>query len=299
MKTVWIPHERLNDLLRSNNPPSDSERVAIFKDLSFCHSRLKELDSVHDELEELQRLSESLRIIASPIRRVHRDILHHIFLWYIRRGPESFVSFIERPAPWTIAVVCRSWREVAVSTSTLWSFIQLPMTAPQWKFDERTNVQMARAKAGPLHFKMAPDMDFMCLGELTSLTIIGVTLSDEEVASIISHIPQLQQLTVYNLPLPGPTPRSYRFISNLTYRPSRPDQRCLAPLLKDVIIPLTADTVNFVNSRSYDYDRESADFVEKLRRVELRPPYPPRASDLVDKMLGSVERGVKIYGGPF
>ncbi len=73
----------------------------------------------------------------------------------------------------------------------------------------------------------------------------------------------------------------------------------MAPLLTDVIIPLTADTVNFVNSRSYDYDRKPADFVEKLRRVELRPPYPPRAFDLVDKMLGSVERGVKIYGGPF
>lgn len=296
MKAVWIPHERLDDLLRSNDPPSDSERVAISKELSLCHSRLTQIDSSRDEL---QRLSDGLRIVASPIRRVNRDILHHIFLWYIRRGPETFASFIHRPAPWTIAVVCRSWREVAVSTSTLWSFIQLPMTAPQWQFDERTNVQMARAKVGPLHFKIAPDMDFMCLGELTSLTIIGVTLSDEDVVSIISHIPQVQQLTVYNLPLPGPTPRPYQFISNLTYRSSRPGQKCLAPLLKDVIIPLTADTVNFVNSRSYDYDCQSADFVEKLRRVELRPPYPPGAFNLVDKMLDSVERGVKIYGGPF
>ncbi|KAF9491452.1 hypothetical protein BDN71DRAFT_1310308 [Pleurotus eryngii] len=173
------------------------------------------------------------------------------------------------------------------------------MTAPQWRFDERTNVQMARAKVGPLHFKIAPDMDFMCWSELTSLTIIGVTLSDEDVVSVISHIPRVQQLTVYNLPLQGPTPRPYQFISNLTYRPSRPEHKCLAPLLKDVTIPLTTDTVDFVNSRSHEYDCESADFIEKLRRVDLKAPYPQGASDLLDKMLDSVERGVKIYGGPF
>ncbi|KAF7427838.1 hypothetical protein PC9H_007054 [Pleurotus ostreatus] len=296
MKAVWIPHERLNDLLRSNIPPSDSERVAISKELSLCHSRLAQLDSSSDEL---QHLSDCLRIVASPIRRVNRDILHHIFLWYIRRGPETFASFICRPAPWTIAVVCRSWREAAVSTSALWSFVQLPMTAPQWQFDERTSTQMARAKVGPLHFKIAPDMDFMCLGELTSLTIIGVALSDEDVVSIISHIPQVQQLSVYNLPWPGPSSRPYRFIANITYRPNQPEHRCLAPLLTDVAIPLTADTVNFVNSRSHDYDCESADFVEKLRRVDLKAPFPPGAYNLVDKMLDSVERGVKIYGGPF
>ncbi|KAJ7611754.1 hypothetical protein FB45DRAFT_1119126 [Roridomyces roridus] len=109
---------RWDHLLRSNDPPLDAE---IPKRLDALDLEINKLRSERDEISDcIQRHS----AILAPIRRVPADLLSEIF---------SLVSFTrlvngveEQCAPWSLGLICRSWRYLAIHSPLLWRHIVIP-----------------------------------------------------------------------------------------------------------------------------------------------------------------------------
>ncbi|KAF4580572.1 hypothetical protein EYR38_003171 [Pleurotus pulmonarius] len=156
--SMEIPHERFQYLLQTNVLPCDAERAACIEELVACQKGLNAVNVSGDEattLEDLQCRLDELRLVLSPLRKINQDILYTIFLWYVRMDHESIDAFDIRPAPWDLSLVCQSWRELALSISKLWGYLQIG--APTWRNNEKMANQMVRAKRGPFHLKIAPD----------------------------------------------------------------------------------------------------------------------------------------------
>ncbi|KAG9220258.1 hypothetical protein CCMSSC00406_0006323 [Pleurotus cornucopiae] len=115
-------------LLRTNVLPSEAERVACIERLVLYQKRLDAISVDGDEAtitEDLQRHLDEMRLVLSPLRKINQDILYTIFLWYVRMDHESIDAFDIRPAPWDLSLVCQSWRELALSISKLWGYLQI------------------------------------------------------------------------------------------------------------------------------------------------------------------------------
>ncbi|KAG9220257.1 hypothetical protein CCMSSC00406_0006322 [Pleurotus cornucopiae] len=159
-----IPENRFRHLLQSNDAPSHSERVVCLEKLSMYQHALvivKEAvgSSAHPTegpMPEIQRRIDDLQKIVSPFRKINQDILHDVFLYYVKSDYESHSDeFHIRAAPWILSVVCKSWRDLALSISQLWCYIQLGGLG--WWCNEQTMTQIIRAKDGPFHLKLAPE----------------------------------------------------------------------------------------------------------------------------------------------
>ncbi|KAF9491451.1 hypothetical protein BDN71DRAFT_1310309 [Pleurotus eryngii] len=421
--TMEIPQERFQYLLQTNVLPSGAERAACTERLVLCQRRLDAISVDGDEAttaEELQRHLDELRSILSPLRKINQDILYTIFLLYVRMDHESIDAFDIRPAPWDLSLVCQSWRELALSISKLWGYLQIG--APAWRNNDKMLNQMARAKRGPFHLKIAPDTvyrpqelvpyispevldytedivvrgasldelqargssdrDIIVLQQLNelivlsalckndrqrlraarlsliashlifyqdqesaehleildisrgfrvldrftapnlhylyisdvpsaslvtspalmllnfihrsnpiilSLSLVSVSLTEADVSSILSMLYELDDLTLYDF---GWCPCKL-----LTHRPQTGSWN---PFLTKLTIPLCPDAVDMVDSRSHDdYNKKLKLPVKRLRCVEFKAPFPDGAANLVERMAGAVERGIKITGGPY
>ncbi|KAJ7239597.1 hypothetical protein B0H12DRAFT_1056600, partial [Mycena haematopus] len=122
------PGTRHHALLNSNEVPLDSEvpiiKAAIAKvdaslacideEIMQLQSRLKQLEAERDRLSSYRTQSSA---ILSPLRRMPPEILGEIFSWTI---PQD-IRREEGYSPWFLTHISRRWREIAVSTSSLWS----------------------------------------------------------------------------------------------------------------------------------------------------------------------------------
>ncbi|KAF8215568.1 hypothetical protein K438DRAFT_1561373, partial [Mycena galopus ATCC 62051] len=117
-------------LLTTNDPPTDVEVLQIRDIVGHLHTRISHLDrSIHDLEDVLAKLRsrrkhavEDIRrgnAVLSIIRRLPSDVLGEIFAYTVpdrvprrRRATEK--------SPWVYGRVCRRWRSISVSLSTLW-----------------------------------------------------------------------------------------------------------------------------------------------------------------------------------
>ncbi|KAF7371184.1 hypothetical protein MSAN_00753900 [Mycena sanguinolenta] len=120
-------------LLYSNEVPLDSDLPLIKSEISkidaSCDSVNEEIVQLHLRLKQLEaerdRLS-SYRVqkcaILSPLRRMPPEILAEIFSL---TRPNVVIPSRRRSgySPWFLTHVSRRWREIAVSTSSLWSLV--------------------------------------------------------------------------------------------------------------------------------------------------------------------------------
>lgn len=148
-------------------------------------------------MHEIQRRIDDLQKIVSPFRRINQDILHDVFLYYVEADHESHDAFNIRPAPWILSVVCKSWRDLALSVAQLWGYIQVG--APEWWFNERTKTQVSRAKGGPFHLKLAPEtalysMELSLLVEPMLRSTKHIVISSASPAEVECFDSQLQSI---------------------------------------------------------------------------------------------------------
>ncbi|KAK0440813.1 hypothetical protein EV421DRAFT_766326 [Armillaria borealis] len=151
-----LENSNLAPLTRSNDPPLPAEADTLNAMISSYQAEIKDIDSeesnitrlsaemreniVHlDQKVELlrgeririsQAISERKRLL-SPIRQLPAEILSHIFLQTIEFPIEATQTDAEdmwwkfrcaRSAPWSIALVSRRWRQVALDFPQLWSY---------------------------------------------------------------------------------------------------------------------------------------------------------------------------------
>lgn len=133
---------RVEELIRTNEPPRDQERTILEECVRGDTKMLSELDDEIAALDRakgraLQRRRECSRNIQrhrgilQPVRRVPTEILRQIFLptSQINDDPEElhsrWNSVDPEYAPWNIAQVSSQWRSVALSFPELWATIRI------------------------------------------------------------------------------------------------------------------------------------------------------------------------------
>ncbi|KAJ7090838.1 hypothetical protein B0H15DRAFT_948602 [Mycena belliarum] len=123
-----------SSLLGTNYCPEDDEVGEIKALLVEPSQRLKRLDDVIaglqnalDQLmEERARLSahvDAHKALRSPVRRLPLDIIQEIFVACIPTHRNCAMSALE--APVLLGRICRSWRDISLSTPRLWSKIHI------------------------------------------------------------------------------------------------------------------------------------------------------------------------------
>ncbi|KAK1225803.1 hypothetical protein PQX77_011252 [Marasmius sp. AFHP31] len=140
--------EELNALTRSNDPPSSfahktfqAEYIETSKALDSLESRIEKLSASLQSLQEMRdHLQETKGLYASilhPVRRLPVEILADIFrlCTQIEFGNlDDFPADMEghfpgsldtHKAPWVLGQICRRWRMVALTSTDLWTRIDL------------------------------------------------------------------------------------------------------------------------------------------------------------------------------
>ncbi|KAK7043203.1 hypothetical protein VNI00_008557 [Paramarasmius palmivorus] len=122
-----LPQSPFLSKLRTDFLPSPAEKLEVHQLISTRKERLQaiedEIAQLRAEQDEIRRFIDDHLALISPIRQVHADILRGIFNKCI---PESgFPACSARDAPLLLTEVCRLWREVAISTPTLWNRIHI------------------------------------------------------------------------------------------------------------------------------------------------------------------------------
>ncbi|KAJ7239590.1 hypothetical protein B0H12DRAFT_1001579, partial [Mycena haematopus] len=92
---------------------NDESLACIDEEIVQLHSRLKQLEAERARLSSFRTQSCA---ILSPLRRMPPEILGEIFSRTIPALPDR-----TRYSPWFLTHISRRWREIAISTSSLWS----------------------------------------------------------------------------------------------------------------------------------------------------------------------------------
>ncbi|ESK88759.1 hypothetical protein Moror_17147 [Moniliophthora roreri MCA 2997] len=116
----------------TNFAPSPKEILDIQKILL---EPAKELHALDEQIAQLQARRDKLksfidnhRALLSPIRRVPSDILREIFVQCLPK--DHLPTHNIHQAPLLLTGICRSWREVAITTPRLWNRIHIVFRYP-------------------------------------------------------------------------------------------------------------------------------------------------------------------------
>ncbi|KAF7356298.1 F-box domain-containing protein [Mycena venus] len=170
------PGSRHHALLTSNEPPEESESAFIQSVVSKTDAPLARLDEQISRLRgQLKQLEDKYalvigyrtrnRAILSPLRRIPPEILREIFSWTVPSIRDALIrgSFDMHQSPWVLTRICSRWREVSISTPSLWSRVAIDY--PQSLYNSSTysfpllEAQLKRSQKLSIHFYGANELD--------------------------------------------------------------------------------------------------------------------------------------------
>lgn len=99
------------------------------------------------------------RALSSPIKRLPLEILQDIFVQCL---PSRNHVLDKNKAPLLLTYICPEWREIAISTSELWSSLHIEIP---WR------IQSAAAKAAPLHYYIQKAKEWLVRSGIRPLSI--------------------------------------------------------------------------------------------------------------------------------
>ncbi|KAJ7592583.1 hypothetical protein C8J56DRAFT_1126931 [Mycena floridula] len=114
-------------LLASSSLPTEAERVYLNQLLDTSNDEISRLTAAIDTLvlqrETLKSNVTSYKAILAPIRHLPGDMLREIFIHCLPTNKAAAIA--TTAAPLLLGRICRSWREIALSTPALWASIQV------------------------------------------------------------------------------------------------------------------------------------------------------------------------------
>ncbi|KAF7343726.1 ABC protein [Mycena sanguinolenta] len=157
---------RISQLLATNEPPQEPELAVLRPVAQKTAARLACLDAeisrLQDQLKQLQDERASLAeyhaqntTILSPMRRIPSEILGEIFLSSL----PSKCALKVQDSPWVLTHVCRLWRAVAVSNSSLWTRIHVNFANGEKYSLDMARTQIERARTLRIGFYGSRDDD--------------------------------------------------------------------------------------------------------------------------------------------
>ncbi|KAJ7592580.1 hypothetical protein C8J56DRAFT_479406 [Mycena floridula] len=114
-------------LLASSSLPTEAERVYLNQLLDTSNDEISCLTTAIDKLvlqrEALKSKVTSYKAILAPIRCLPEDMLREIFIHCLPTNKAAAIA--TTAAPLLFGLICRSWRDFALSTPALWASIQV------------------------------------------------------------------------------------------------------------------------------------------------------------------------------
>ncbi|KAJ7137877.1 hypothetical protein C8R44DRAFT_607043, partial [Mycena epipterygia] len=117
-------------LLTSNDEPSLEEAAVVRQLLKELETAALDLDSDSQPQNARAHLEQDLqtrinlhKAILSPHRRLPAEVLHEIFTYLVpalRETSPDNSHLASLLIPWSLALVCRRWRSIALSIEELW-----------------------------------------------------------------------------------------------------------------------------------------------------------------------------------
>ncbi|KAJ7592819.1 hypothetical protein C8J56DRAFT_1161849 [Mycena floridula] len=120
-------HLNIPELLASSSLPTEAERVYLNQLLDTSNGEISRLTAAIDKLflerEKLQSNVMAYKAILAPIRLLPEDMLREIFVSCLPSNKAAATAITE--APLLLGRICRTWRELALSTPELWASIHI------------------------------------------------------------------------------------------------------------------------------------------------------------------------------
>uniref|UniRef100_A0A0W0FUY5 Uncharacterized protein n=1 Tax=Moniliophthora roreri TaxID=221103 RepID=A0A0W0FUY5_MONRR len=168
LPTLPPPNTTVLDLLQTNDVPSAAAERLIRDTLTDINGRIEVLDDEISRLEERMRviqqqkdqlvqLSSGHKAIVHPLRGIPEEVLLHIFrccdsyardVMDLTGTPICYDSLQQTRSPWNLGQVCRRWRMVVLSCSSLWSYVGVSMSSCEKL--SRLALQLERSGSHPL-----------------------------------------------------------------------------------------------------------------------------------------------------
>ncbi|KAJ8095503.1 hypothetical protein PM082_023273 [Marasmius tenuissimus] len=116
-------------VLNTNYSPSTEEQHLIRDVIRGPEEQIRQLD---EEISRLQAKRQALkqfvdlhRALLSPFRRLPADVWRSIFFRALPENALGLCTYTTKSSPLLPTTICRSWREIAVSTPNLWTSIHI------------------------------------------------------------------------------------------------------------------------------------------------------------------------------
>ncbi|KAK1229993.1 hypothetical protein PQX77_006935 [Marasmius sp. AFHP31] len=127
-------------VLDTNYAPSIVEQSMLRHLIQSPEGELRKID---EEISRLQARRHALKhfvdlhcALLSPFRRIPVDAWRLIFIECLPQSPLGLCFRTTRIAPLLLTMVCRSWREIALSTPKLWNSLHIFVPAPSPTFPD-------------------------------------------------------------------------------------------------------------------------------------------------------------------
>lgn len=149
--------------LHTNDPPSAADAALIRdflrleeEEISECDERIYRLEEEIERLEAyretVSNTAEAHRGMLSPFRRFPQELLSEIFIHCVPDAEES--QHPARDAPLLLCWVSQKWRQVALSTPTLWTSLHFHDSFYEQKSCRLDNLWFTQSRALPLDFSI-------------------------------------------------------------------------------------------------------------------------------------------------
>ncbi|KAK1228582.1 hypothetical protein PQX77_008369 [Marasmius sp. AFHP31] len=198
---IQEPPEALYSLYSAFNAyPSEKEEKAVktgiveaVAQISLIGNKIDRLNEIivllGKERDRIEEVVPKYRSILRPVFRLPPEVLTRIFSLSVDnptvedadgfRGPRPPTSLSPTKHPWVLSQVCRSWRNLALNTSSLWSFISFtipsggegeqPLAVSLARY-RRLQLQLRRSASTPLDITVeVPDPNSPSLERFLSL----------------------------------------------------------------------------------------------------------------------------------
>ncbi|KAJ7367769.1 hypothetical protein DFH08DRAFT_829314 [Mycena albidolilacea] len=195
-----------------SSPAADRARVAdLDAQISFLERSLSELQS------EKQLVLERLNSYKYPVLTVPTEIIAEIFVHFLPIYP-VFSPLVGPDSPTLLTHICRKWREIALTTPTLWRAISLmDFAIPSGDQDKLVYMWLARSRCLPLHlhfsWKSAPWRAAEVLASVvphrTRWEYLHTRLQPYHLHILEGPMPLLRRLSWLPIDSNGPTTRKF------------------------------------------------------------------------------------------
>ncbi|KAK7031599.1 ABC protein [Favolaschia claudopus] len=210
-----IPDARLETLNKSNESPEESELGLIHSVISCADARIAFLDNeipkIRAKLMKFEEERASLidhrqrnQAILSPLRRLPPELLGDIFSWTFSPLAESWGRHESMAdTPWVLSHVCRRWRDICLSTPSLWACILIDYTAssPRIPTLPLVNTRLQRAQRLKIHFYASDKSEHLPQVEMLQLLLEHSSRWEELSLRLSPSIVPL--LTTHSIPFPS------------------------------------------------------------------------------------------------